>query len=74
MSQASQLSFVSNNAGQIVIAATTASISTSTGALIVRGGVGIAGDLNVGGVIYNSGSPVPSLGQAIATSQGWNLP
>lgn len=33
------------------IDATTASTSTSTGALVVDGGVGIAGDLNIGGAL-----------------------
>ena len=65
MSQASQLSFISNPTGQIVIPATTASVSTNTGALQVAGGVGIGGDLYAG-TIYSNGSPV-------ATSAGGGL-
>ena len=34
--------------GNLVAAATTASTNTTTGALVVRGGAGIAGDVNIG--------------------------
>lgn len=37
--------------GGIILTYTTASNSTSTGALVVTGGVGIGGNLNVGGII-----------------------
>lgn len=43
---------------RIVITTTTNAISTSTGALIVRGGVGIGGDLYVGGTFYGVGGLV----------------
>jgi len=46
--QASNLSFIDNTQGQITISATTATTSTTTGALIVAGGVGIGGTLYVG--------------------------
>jgi len=62
MSQASQLSFIDNVAGQITIAATTSSTSTTTGALIVAGGVGIGGALYVKGTIYQNGVAVGSGG------------
>ena len=37
----------SNQDGNLVIAATTSSINTTTGALVVGGGVGITGDINL---------------------------
>ncbi len=37
--------------GSVIVSSTTPSTSTSTGALIVKGGAGIAGDINVGGSI-----------------------
>jgi hypothetical protein len=44
--------------GAATISNTTNSISTSTGALIVRGGVGIASDVKIGGTIeIDGGSP-----------------
>ena len=46
--QASNLSFIENTQGQITISATTATTSTTTGALIVAGGVGIGGTVYVG--------------------------
>jgi hypothetical protein len=49
MSQASQLSFISSSTGQIVIAVTTASVSTTTGALQVAGGVGVGGNIYTAG-------------------------
>ena len=47
-----------NATGNVVAAATTASTNTTTGALVVRGGVGIAGTLNVGGVSILNGNVV----------------
>lgn len=41
--------------GNIVAAATTTSTSTATGALVVKGGVGIAGDIYIGGNISAAG-------------------
>lgn len=43
--------FYSAGAGLVRIGDTTASTSSTTGALIVAGGVGIAGALNVGGIV-----------------------
>ncbi len=40
--------------GSVVVSATTASTNSSTGALIVNGGAGIAGALNVSGIISGS--------------------
>jgi hypothetical protein len=42
----------------VEVTTTTNAISTETGALIVRGGVGIAKDLYVGGQLYTNGVPV----------------
>jgi hypothetical protein len=39
----------SNSDGNLVVAATTASTNTTTGALVVAGGAGVAGTINVGG-------------------------
>ena len=44
-------------ASTVDVTSSTNSISTDTGALIVRGGVGIGGDVHVGGVIYSGGVP-----------------
>lgn len=40
--------------GNLVVAGTTASTSTTTGALVVKGGVGIAGNLNTGSTSINA--------------------
>lgn len=42
---------------RIEITSSTNSISTDTGALIVRGGVGIGGDVHIGGILYTGGVP-----------------
>jgi hypothetical protein len=47
-------------AGQMQLANTTVSTSTSTGALIVAGGAGIGGKLYVGGEVTVTGSIVPT--------------
>jgi hypothetical protein len=39
---------------RVQIAATDTSVSTTTGALVVDGGAGIAGDINIGGVVYSA--------------------
>ena len=44
------LSTISNNAGTTTLNDTTASTSSTTGALYDKGGAGIAGNLNVGGI------------------------
>jgi hypothetical protein len=51
--------------GNIVAAATTASTNTTTGALVVRGGAGIAGAVNIGGQIVTTaaGSATDGAGQ-----------
>lgn len=47
-----------NATGQLDIKTLTTATSTSTGALRVRGGAGIAGDLYVGGNIYFNGTAI----------------
>ena len=42
--------------GNLVAAATTPSTSTTTGALVVVGGAGISGALNVGGIVNSAGN------------------
>lgn len=44
---------VIGSTNQLNVSATTSSISSTTGALVVAGGVGIGGDLNVGGMFYS---------------------
>ena len=46
----------------LVAAATTTSTSTSTGALVVKGGAGIAGRLNVAGNLLLTGTDTPNPG------------
>ena len=48
----------------LVVNDRTLSSSTQTGALTVVGGTGIGGDLYVGGIIYQNGVPVTTLGGA----------
>ena len=67
MSQASQLSFISSSTGQIVIANTSASTSTTTGALIVTGGVGVGGNLNATAV-YDNNKRVTNKATSVAYS------
>ena len=45
---------VIDNTGNIVMPVTTPSGNISTGALVVKGGAGIAGNVNVGGTIYGN--------------------
>jgi hypothetical protein len=40
----------------LTVAATTSSTSTTTGALVVGGGAGIAGNINIGGIVVTSGA------------------
>jgi len=47
-----------NTLNSLVISGTTNATSTTTGALVVGGGVGIAGDLWIGGSLYAQGNPV----------------
>jgi hypothetical protein len=58
MSINSQLSSLLSSVGVVNISSTTASSSTSTGALIVAGGTGIAGNLYVGGQIISAGGTI----------------
>jgi hypothetical protein len=51
-----------NNNGNLVVVATTSSTSTTTGALVVRGGVGVAGNLNVGS---GSGNAIVANGNVV---------
>ena len=62
-----QSSFIGSNLtvnGNILSTASTPSISNSTGALIVSGGVGIGGNTHIGGVISNPLLTVPTSGTA----------
>jgi hypothetical protein len=52
-----------NASGNIVAGATTHSVGITTGALVVKGGVGIAGNLYVGGSINNT--PIGVYGSSI---------
>lgn len=51
----------------------TASTTTTTGAVIVDGGVGIAGDLNVGGTITSTKVVSNIVSQSIALATGSNI-
>lgn len=64
-----------HNGGNVVINGTTASTNTTTGALVVKGGAGIAGQVTAGnvvtsnGVYWANGAPYSSgSGGAVATS------
>ena len=59
------LNFGSAAAGRVTVAFNQASSSTTTGALVVAGGVGVAGSIYAGAV-YDSGARVASTGKAIA--------
>jgi hypothetical protein len=56
-----------DSAGNLVIPTTTTSISTTTGALVVAGGAGIAGNLYVGNLNSGSGS-ITTTGTVSATT------
>jgi len=43
--------YPNSGAGSAVVSATTASTNTNTGALVVKGGLGVAGNINAGGTI-----------------------
>lgn len=47
---------VTTSGGNLVAAATTTSTSTTTGALVVMGGAGIAGNVNIGEDLYVAGN------------------
>jgi hypothetical protein len=59
------INFGSAAAGRVTVAFNQASSSTSTGALVVAGGVGVAGSIYADAV-YDSGARVASTGKAIA--------
>ena len=58
------------NTSRVVVRGTTQSTSTNNGALVVSGGVGIAGNLNVGGVHGNTSIDGTLLVSNVATLQG----
>jgi hypothetical protein len=63
--------FVIDQSGNIVIPATTTSTSTSTGALTVKGGVGIAGTIVAGGnIVAGSGTNTTSTATGAMTVVG----
>jgi hypothetical protein len=56
-----------SNTGNLVVNATTESVSAITGALVVKGGAGIAGNLYVAGNIYASNLTAISIGTLSVT-------
>jgi microcystin-dependent protein len=54
--------------GNLVAASGNASISTTTGALVVVGGAGVGGNLNVGGTITSPTMPPGTANTAVATT------
>jgi len=52
--------------GPLTIDAATGNISTTSGNVQLSGGLILQGDLNVSGVIYDSGSPGATLADATA--------
>ena len=60
MTQASQLSLIESSAGVVTISNTNTSVSSTSGALIVAGGVGIAGTLTVAGSVIGGGTRTTS--------------
>jgi len=58
-----------------IVADTTASTSTSTGALVVSGGVGVAGNINTGGTLrFSTNASLPGTGSmGINATYGLNL-
>ena len=59
-----------DSTGNIVIPATTISANISTGALVVKGGVGIAGNVNVGGSVITTGNIIFSDGSKLTSANG----
>jgi hypothetical protein len=59
------INFGSAAAGRVTVAFNQASSSTSTGALVVAGGVGVAGSIYAGAIFDNGVRPA-STGKAIA--------
>lgn len=57
-----------NPNSNLVVLSTTTSVSTSTGALVVGGGAGIAGNLNVGGSVTTVTMPFGTSNTAVATT------
>jgi hypothetical protein len=56
MSIASQLSFLVNLDGSLAVTATNISISSTTGAIVIAGGLGVSGATNIGGAMNVGGS------------------
>jgi hypothetical protein len=55
--------------GALDVTNITASTSTNTGAIVVGGGVGIAGDLHVGGNVYSAqGQPLANIKVTVSTT------
>jgi hypothetical protein len=52
--------------GNVVMSSTTGSNDTTTGALVVKGGVGIAANLNVGGNVILQGGLVSNIAEPVA--------
>lgn len=50
--------YPNSGAGSVIVSATTASTSSNTGALVVKGGLGVAGTTNISGGLNVSGSSV----------------
>jgi len=61
--------------GQVACYVTTASTSTSSGALVVSGGVGVAGSINTDGTLrFNANSSLPGAGSlGISSTYGLNF-
>jgi hypothetical protein len=60
-------------AGTFKVFASTASTSTTTGALVVAGGVGVAGDLHVGTGIFTDGTAASAFGQLTGGTYNGNF-
>jgi hypothetical protein len=57
---ASDIALLINTSKQVQVKATTASTSTSSGALVVSGGVGVAGNTNIGGALrFHTNTALP---------------
>jgi hypothetical protein len=64
-----ELATLTANTGVLAVFGTTASTSTSSGALVVSGGVGVAGAINGGGII----STTSSSGVAVIGGRQWSI-
>lgn len=57
-----------NTNSNLVVVSTTTSTSTTTGALVVGGGAGVSGNLNVGGAVTTVTMPFGTSNTAVATT------